>query len=597
MLVIATASSGCKPRTTAKTSANAKPSDADRLNPKLPTPPTSATALGREKIIAKADEFTEQHDHAAAASELRKLLLVDPGDVEVLFRLASVEASSGNLADAVDLLNKIPADHPEAGLAALGQAADWCFQLTRYDDAEQRYRKVLAHAPHAVPALRQLAYLLNRQGRHHEAADFVRQLCIIGDVRQDELHSLIVLSDAMYDAPGGAQQPTAGKHLYRPIGPSGEARKRFNEGEFQQAISLLHQTLADGTAPPAVVALYGRAAAEAQDDAKFAWWLASTNERIAEHADYWAAVGAVALSERKFEQATRALAEALIRDPTDLASMARMRQALSTLGDDAAAQRWFDRWTAVHDMIDVNNRVAATEPPDPQAIAQLEGMLSKLGRPLEALLWKSIRAHYQGSLRAELHKLNTQRERLLASETAFPSQETRLCGIDLNAYPLPVWKTPQIAETEWIDSGSGDRNATPADFENVAAKIGLRHTFHVESKPIAQHFAIYQTLGGGVAVLDYDLDGNNDLYLAQGGADPPSFRGTQTNQLLRQLRPMLTDTTETAAAVEYQYSTGLTAGDWNQDGFPDLAVANIGKDILLINNGDGTFTRRAVNPR
>ncbi len=60
----------------------------------------------------------------------------------------------------------------------------------------------------------------------------------------------------------------------------------------------------------------------------------------------------------------------------------------------------------------------------------------------------------------------------------------------------------------------------------------------------------------------------------------------QTAQLL--------DVTSVAGAADFQYSMGATAGDWNQDGFPDLVVANIGEDSLLINNGDGTFTRRPI---
>ncbi len=52
------------------------------------------------------------------------------------------------------------------------------------------------------------------------------------------------------------------------------------------------------------------------------------------------------------------------------------------------------------------------------------------------------------------------------------------------------------------------------------------------------------------------------------------------------------DVTRSAMAEEYRYTIGCTAGDWNQDGFPDLITANIGANRLLINNGDGTFTAR-----
>ncbi len=122
----------------------------------------------------------------------------------------------------------------------------------------------------------------------------------------------------------------------------------------------------------------------------------------------------------------------------------------------------------------------------------------------------------------------------------------------------------------------------------------MEHSFQVASKPQNQRFSIYQTLGGGVAVLDYDLDGACDLYFAQGAADPPSFLGKQTNRLYRHADSTLRDVTLHSAATEYRYTMGVTSGDWNQDGFPDLVVANIGSNRLLINNGDGTFTSRLI---
>ncbi len=158
-------------------------------------------SLDRDREIEKAEQLAQQRDIDGAASTLKALLLADPEDVEVIFRLASLRAFDGDLSSAVELLDSIPTDHPEAGIPALGQSADWCFQLERWNDAERRYRKILELLPQASEAHRKLAMLLNRQGRRHEAASHIRKLCKQGNVRQDELHALIHLSDAMYDDP------------------------------------------------------------------------------------------------------------------------------------------------------------------------------------------------------------------------------------------------------------------------------------------------------------------------------------------------------------------------------------------------------------
>ena len=64
--------------------------------------------------------------------------------------------------------------------------------------------------------------------------------------------------------------------------------------------------------------------------------------------------------------------------------------------------------------------------------------------------------------------------------------------------------------------------------------------------------------------------------------------------MFRNIDANLADVTEAASVAERLYTLGCTAGDWNQDGFPDLITANIGTNHLWINNGDGTFTQSSL---
>src|SRR6056297_1075336 len=101
------------------------------------------TPQQREAAIARATAIAERGDLASAAEALTRLLIVDPDDVEVLFRLAGVQAAQGQFAEAIETLDEISPDHPEAGVPSLGQSADLSLQLGRYRDAERRYRKIL----------------------------------------------------------------------------------------------------------------------------------------------------------------------------------------------------------------------------------------------------------------------------------------------------------------------------------------------------------------------------------------------------------------------------------------------------------------------
>ena len=546
----------------------------------------------RESLLTRIDRLIEAGEFGKAAELLQQQLVIDPQDVEVLFRLANVRAAEGEIAQAIELLDAVPEDHPEAGLPAVGQSADWCFQIERYQQAEQKYLRVLELAPGASRAHRQLAYLFNRQGRRHEAARHVRELCKLGDVLQDELHSLIVLTDAMYDDPNS---PAENSRPYWPIGALAEARRLFNQQRYDEAVAALADDVITGKTPPAAFAFFGRAAVEAQDDEQFQWWLAHVDDAAKEFADYWAAIGTYLLSERRFQEAARSLGEAVDRDPTDLISMGRLRQALLTLEQDELAEKWADRWRAIRQILRVNNRISASAVPDPDAIGEMAAQLMAIDRNLEAVLWKSIEASNRGMPRQTLLALNEQHQAILKANAAFPSEIQRLCGMDLKRYQLPMIEVETLSK-RGTGEEAGDRTvqAVQARFENVAGRIGLDHSFSVAAAPQRDGFAIHQILGGAVAVLDYDLDGAVDLYFGQGAADPPTFRSQQSNQLFRHAGQRLLDVTEASSSTGTLYSTGVTAGDWNQDGFADLVVSNIGDDVMLINNGDGTFCERVV---
>lgn len=549
----------------------------------------------RKSVIQRSEALRAESRFTEAFDLLKTLLIADAEDGEVIFRMASLAAANGDLSTGIELLNEIPVEHLEAGLAAQGQAADWCLSLQRYPEAEKRYRTILDRVPNAVPVLRQLALLLNRQGRRQEASEIVRRLCLLGNVMQDELHSLIVIGDAMYDAPTDETIPKAdpvqaSQPRYSPISPYGDARLAFQNRRFMKAIELLKPSIENSTAPPSMVALFGRSAGEIQDDVMLAWWLERLHPQVTQFADYWATLGMLELMGQRYESATRAFGEAIQRDPTDIASISRMRQALASLGNDTEDQLWLDRWTNQRAAIDANNRVAEDAIPDPASVELLAKALDQLDRPLEALLWRATVSWGEtGSQRMSTLKLEL--EELLANGKPFPDRSSQLCGLELQDYPLPDRaKLALSTATRRQDLGvPNDRKVIPASFADLADPVGMEHVYRVASQPQEGRFSIYQTLGGGVAILDYDLDGSPDLYFAQGASDPPDFQSQDANQLYRNVLTKVIDTTESANVAALQYSLGVTAGDWNQDGFPDLGVASIGACVLLVNNGDGTF--------
>lgn len=100
-----------------------------------------------------------------------------------------------------------------------------------------------------------------------------------------------------------------------------------------------------------------------------------------------------------------------------------------------------------------------------------------------------------------------------------------------------------------------------------------------------------ETLGGGCGWLDYDRDGWWDLYLVQGGRlDSPERDASGGDRLFQsRVGSRFRDVTTGACIVECAYSQGVAIGDYDNDGFDDVYVTNLGANTLYRNRGDGTF--------
>ncbi len=108
-----------------------------------------------------------------------------------------------------------------------------------------------------------------------------------------------------------------------------------------------------------------------------------------------------------------------------------------------------------------------------------------------------------------------------------------------------------------------------------------------------------EIMGPGVALFDYDNDGDLDVYAIQGGPLRPGAATparAQGDRLYRNnLRPgdpatvSFTDVTEHSGIDVDSYGMGVASGDIDNDGWVDLYLTRLGADVLLRNNGDGTF--------
>jgi len=143
----------------------------------------------------------------------------------------------------------------------------------------------------------------------------------------------------------------------------------------------------------------------------------------------------------------------------------------------------------------------------------------------------------------------------------------------------------------------GPQARSPLTFEDISVQSGVNFR-HVASKTSLKY--LLETMGGGVAVFDYDNDSRMDLFFTNGAAlrdrmskdELPDKSQPKFWNRLYQQKPdgTFTDVTERAGLKGAGYSMGVAAADYDNDGHVDLFVSGYKADYLYRNNGDGTFS-------
>ncbi|MGB6946988.1 MAG: CRTAC1 family protein [Bryobacteraceae bacterium] len=133
-------------------------------------------------------------------------------------------------------------------------------------------------------------------------------------------------------------------------------------------------------------------------------------------------------------------------------------------------------------------------------------------------------------------------------------------------------------------------------FEDIAEKAGLKFTLN---NGASGGFHQIELMPGGVGVIDFNRDGCMDIFFTNGAASPsldksqPEFH----NRLFQNdCKGHFTDVTDRAGLAGSGYSMAVAIADYDNDGFPDIFVAGVDRNILYHNQGDGTFkdvTRQA----
>jgi len=435
--------------------------------------------------------------------------------------------------------------------------------------------------PDGFEAFETLVHLFKIEGRYREARRLVRdgwqhdrdRIGILKEMAQLEWPNPYpldrargALTRAAQAAPDDDRVCLGLANLAIRSNDFGEAERRLRQCEERRpgdpAVARARLTLAVArSSPEAARPALGRLSPDDLDPDEVLWlraWLAGRS------------------GDRSAEQS--ALSDLLAIQPNDARAMERLAELAFQAGDTEGGNRRrtrkadFDRARAEYEEL-------LLVPYVPRPSPRLAQLAETLQRPLEArIIWTLVLAERPGDPQAAA---GLARIKALVPPPIPPTATLpRLLAYLDRGKP----GGPAAVSGTGVDPGG----ALPM-FKDDAGPAAIQFTFDNGAELFHHLPEIYS---GGVGLLDYDGDGWLDVYVVQGGTFPPAPKSPGGDRLFRNHRDGTFEDVTVASRIGglvQGYGHGVTVGDYDNDGRPDLFVTRWRGYALLHNRGDGTF--------
>ena len=351
-------------------------------------------------------------------------------------------------------------------------------------------------------------------------------------------------------------------------------------------------------------AMYGQALVLSARWDEIPAWLESAPAESDDFPNHWLTLGDYATRGDQLPHAVRAYWEAIQRDPTHPLAWDRLRLAADRLrqSDDQQAAnvsqdeldiitRHATQILAVRDSFNnfTGNKTQEKLKQNSQTkAAQVARGLMDVGRVWEAEAWSAVAMTLDEDPDPKLPSLRKDILARLRADSAWISRQTPALRIDFSSLPAPELDAssipvaaglvipPVVTHTHIRLSERGDRWG----LGNIGAG----------NDPSDPGLApLIRSTGVGGGAIDYDLDGLPDMLVVNAGGTMLK-EDSRANDLMRNVGATFVEVSDFAGVNGTRFGQGAAVADFNEDGFPDLFIANLGENRLLRNNGDGTFT-------
>ena len=556
--------------------------------------------------VKLAEQSIATGELVAAEEQIRSLLISRPDDPNVKLLSAQLSFAKLDFVEALGIAKDLSnsADHADAANALVSSVLVTSPKsVVDHENAAWLAAESTLQRDSSNHELRSaLIDLLNKIGHRHQACRHLDWLNKTGKMDRRQLFALLRRRGSFpfegLEIKDQAPQPEKVSQAIL-----AQAREHFDGRELNQAYSLLQPLMSEGWPHPEHAAMFAMVLAERQAFAEMPAWLRSCPNAITGYAGFWTSIGIWLENENDFQSAAGAFLTAIEIDPTYYPDYQHLAFCLSRLKHD---KEWIGRIRERGGSVKKSTVMAIMserEKNGERYLVALTKALQQLGRPYEMISWQEFLSRKAGAPQDYLNGLIQKRTQLnQVAELREMIMQDRRMGLEAKDFPRP--SSDVIRSLAKLDRGSSSvPSATPSiqsshiAFADVAKQLGIDFQYRNNQDPQVIHLRIHESLGSGIAVLDFDLDGLPDLYFGQGGGDPPTKVAAVSNQLYRNEASKFVSVTQTASCEDRGYTTGIAAGDINQDGFPDLFVGGLGVNRLLINQGDGSFRSEKIFER